>query len=134
MAFDNRTLNASVGATGKVSAQWNIGGSLSYVNDRSVYAQSLDASADAYSAALLASSGGLPDVEYSQTALKLYGKYALDKARTVRVDVIHQDTKNNDWAWAYNGVPFTFSDGSTVVQRPSQSVNFIGVTYVLQLP
>ncbi len=134
MAFTNTSVNASIGFTGKASAKFDVGGNLLRVTDRSVYAQGLDASADAYSAALLASTGGLPDIVYNQTALKLFGKYALDKSSSVRVDLIHQRNSVDDWTWGYNGVPFVYSDGSTVLQKPSQSVSFIGVTYVYQLP
>ena len=133
MAFDNRNLSASFGAAGKINAQFNVGGSLAYMNDKSVYAQTLDTFASAESAALLAS-GGLPDVEFRQTTLKLFGKYALDKASAVRVDLVYQETATNDWAWGSNGTSFAYSDGSTVWQRPNQSVGFVGVTYQLTLP
>ncbi|MBV5296743.1 MAG: MtrB/PioB family decaheme-associated outer membrane protein, partial [Rhodoferax sp.] len=134
MAFDNTSINAGIGFTGKISSNFEIGGNLSFSDDKSVYAQSLDGFASADSAALLAASGGLPDVVYRQTAMKLYGNYALDKRSAVRVDLIHQRNNVTDWAWNYNGMPFTYSDGTTVSQQQSQSVSFIGVTYVYRLP
>lgn len=133
MAFENTSLNVGLGFTGKVSSQLHIGGTLSFSDDKSVYAQKLDVYGTADSAALLAATGGLPDVTYRQTALKLYGNYALDKRAALRLDWVHQRTNVNDWAWGYNGVPFTYSDGSTLNQKQSQSVNFIGITYVYQL-
>ncbi len=134
MAFDNTSLAASIGVSGKASAKLQVGGNLSYSNDKSVYAQTLDATADTYSMNLLAVSGGLPDVVYRQTALKMFGKYAIDKASSLRVDLMHQRTSVNDWTWAYNGVPFTYSDGTTLVQMPVQNVSFIGLTYSYLLP
>ena len=134
MAFDNTNLGASLGVSGKASSALQVGGNLSYASDKSVYAQTLDATADPYSVNLLATSGGLPDVLYRQTALKLFGKYAIDKGSSVRVDLIHQRYTVNDWTWAYGGVPFTYSNGTTLVQKPAQSVGFIGVTYNYQLP
>lgn len=110
-----------------------VGGNLSYNDDKSVYAQTLDTFAGAYNTAVLAAGGGLPNVTYRQTALKLFGKYALDKRSAVRVDLVHQRAKMNDWTWGYNGVPFTYSDGTTLTQQQSQSVSFIGITYVYQL-
>jgi MtrB/PioB family decaheme-associated outer membrane protein len=133
MAFDNTSLNVGLGFTGKISSQFQIGGTLSFSDDKSVYAQKLDAYGTSDSAALLAATGGLPDVTYRQTALKLYGNYALDKRSAVRLDFVHQQVSANDWAWNYNGVPFTFSDGTTVNQKQSQSANFVGITYVYQL-
>jgi hypothetical protein len=130
MAFDNTNLGASIGFTGKASSALQVGGNLTYVGDKSVYAQTLDAGADAYSQNLLNTTGGLPDVVYRQTALKLFGKYALNKTSTVRVDAVHQRYSVNDWAWT----GFTYSDGTTVTQKPTQSVGVIAVTYIYQLP
>jgi MtrB/PioB family decaheme-associated outer membrane protein len=134
MAFDNTNLGASIGVTGKANSKVNVGASLSYVDDRSAYAQSPDAAAPASVAALLAKSGGLPDITYQQTALKLFATYALEKKSSVRLDLIHQRTSLNDWTWGYNGVPFSYSDGATVSQNANQNVSYVGVTYVYQLP
>ncbi len=132
MAFENTSLNVGLGFTGKISGQLQIGGTLSFSDDKSVYAQGLDVYGSADSVALLAATGGLPDVTYRQTALKLFGNYALDKRSAVRLDFVHQRTNANDWAWNYNGVPLTYSDGTTLNQKQSQSVNFVGITYVYQ--
>jgi hypothetical protein len=32
--------------------------------------------------------------------------------------------------WGYNGVPFAYSDNTTVTAQPNQNVSFIGVSYV----
>ncbi len=132
LAFENTNIGAGVGITGRVSSKLELGGSLSHVNDKSVYRQALDRLAGADSAVLLAATGGLPNVVFRQTALKLYGNYKLDEQSSIRVDLIHQYVRTNDWAWGYNGVPFTYSDGSTVQQKQSQSVSFLGVRYVYQ--
>ncbi len=135
MAYEDTNLGAAIGATGKASAKLSVGANLSYAKDRNVYAQGLDSFAGADSIALLNATGGLPDVVFSQTALKLFGKYALEqKGASVRVDLVHQRISLNDWTWGYNGVPFVYSDGSTLIQKPTQSVSFIGVTYIYQLP
>ncbi len=134
LAFDNSNTSFGLGFTAKPNNQLELGGSLSFVDDVSKYAQSLDGTADAYTVASLAASGGLPDITFRQTALKLFGKYALDKKSAVRVDLVHQNSTYNDWAWGYNGVPYTYSDGTTLGQKSGQNVNFIGVTYIYQLP
>ncbi len=134
MSFDNRTTSFGLGFTSKPSNQLELGGNLSYLDDDSKYAQSLDQTADPYTVASLTASGGLPDITFRQTALKLFGKYALNKKSAVRVDYVHQNVTYNDWAWGYNGVPYTYSDGTTLSQKSDQRVNFIGVTYIYQLP
>lgn len=133
MAFENTNTNVGLGFTGKPTNQLDVGGNLNYVDDKSQYVQTLDAAADPYTAASLAATGGLPDIMFQQTALKLFAKYALDKQTAVRVDLIHQRTHFNDWAWGYAGVPYTYSDGTTVSQRQQQNVNFMGVSYIYQL-
>lgn len=134
MAYDNSSITFGVGFAAKPSSQLDWGGSLSFVDDVSEYAQSLDGTADAYTVASLAASGGLPDITFRQTALKLFGKYALDKKSAVRVDFMHQKSTYNDWAWGYNDVRYTYSDGTTLDQKSDQTINFIGVTYIYQLP
>lgn len=121
LAFDNTNTGVGVGFTGKLASKLIVGGNLSYVDDKSVYEQTL------------LSSGGLPDVVYRQTALKLFGKYALEKGSSVRVDLVHQRVSVNDWAWGNNSTQFAYSDGSTVTQNPNQTVSFIGVTYIYLL-
>jgi MtrB/PioB family decaheme-associated outer membrane protein len=130
MAFDNTAMTLGVGFTGKPMANLEVGGNLSYMDDRSEYAQTLDAGAGGEAAALLAATGGLPDTEFRQATLKLWGRYTLDKVSSVRLDLGYQRTEWNDWAWGYNGVPFVYSDGTTIVRKPKQSVSFFGVTYV----
>ena len=132
MAFDNTSIGAGFGFTGKLMSQLVVGGSLSFGEDESAYAQSLDFLAGSDSIALLAATGGLPNIVYRQTSLKFFGRYALDKQSSVRVDFVHQRSSYNDWAWGYNGVPFTYSDGTTVSQKQDQRVSVIGVTYTYQ--
>ncbi len=48
----------------------------------------------------------------------------------LRLDLVHQRSNWADWTWAYNGVPFTYSDGATVGQQPRQNASFVGLRYV----
>lgn len=134
LSFDNTGTYLGLGVAGKPNAKIEVGGGLSFANDTSVYAQTLAATADAGSVALLAATGGLPDIVFRQTTLKLFGKYALDKRSAVRLDLLYQRSQWNDWTWGYNGVPFTYSDGTTVSQKPTQNVGFVGVTYTYRWP
>ncbi|HSH91209.1 MAG TPA: MtrB/PioB family decaheme-associated outer membrane protein [Ramlibacter sp.] len=134
IAFDNTTTSIGAGFTSKPMANLEVGGGVSYHEDRSVHAQTLDATADAGSAALLAATGGLPDIVFAQATLKLFGKYTLSKQSSVRVDLIFQRTKWNDWAWGYNGTPFVYSDGTTIVRKPVQNAAFVGVSYTHRWP
>lgn len=134
VAYDNRSNTLGVGFSGKPAARWEVGGTLAFIDDRNAYNQTLDATADAGSAALLAATGGLPDITFRQTSLRLFGKYTLDKQSSLRFDFIHQRSRWSDWAWGYNGTPFLYSDGSTVNGRVTQNVSFVGVTYIRRWP
>ena len=134
MAFDDTSIDVGVGATGHVSSKIDVGGTLGWLNDRSKYAQTLDVNADAGSAALLAATGGLPDTRFRQASLKLFGKYTIDKASNVRLDLIHLRSYWNDWQWGFNGVPYVYSDATTINGKTSQAVSFLGVTYTRRWP
>ena len=70
-----------------------------------------------------------PDETYRSTVLKLYAKYLLDKASGIQVDLVHQRVGYDQWAWGNGGVPFAYTDGSTVSVQPVQNVTFVGVRY-----
>jgi MtrB/PioB family decaheme-associated outer membrane protein len=130
MAFDNKSTALGLGVTGKPSDRIQLGGSLSYVDDKNVYAQSLDASAPPSSVQLLNATGGLPDITYRRTEVRVYGRYALSEVSAVRMDLLYFNAKYNDWAYGYAGTPYVFTDGTTVSQDQKQSVTYLGVTYV----
>jgi hypothetical protein len=111
-----------------------VGASVGYVKDSNIYGQRLDANGSVSDANLLASTGGLPDTQYIQKTVKLFGKYTLDKSAIVRVDFVHQWVTNNDWTWGTATAPFVYADGTTVAQKPTQLVNYLGVTYTYLWP
>ena len=77
-----------------------------------------------------ANAAGLPNVVFRQTALTLFGKYEIDKNSALRVNLVYQRSIVNDWTWGYNGTPYAYSDATTLVQQPTQSVGLVGVTYL----
>jgi MtrB/PioB family decaheme-associated outer membrane protein len=129
---ENTNVGASLGVTGKINPKLRVGGSLIYVDDSSVYAQTPQGSAPPSVAALL-QGGGVPDVTYRQIALKLFANYELEKQATLRFDLMHQRVSVNDWTWGVGSVPFTYSDGGTMMQSQNQNVSYLGVTYIYQL-
>jgi len=112
-----------IGVVGKPTSKIEIGGDLSYLNDNNRYQQSM-----ASGAAIVG--GGLPDVTYRMASLKLYGKYALKDNADIRVNLVHQSVKFDEWTWGYNGTPFAYSDNTTVSMLQNQSVTFLGASYV----
>jgi MtrB/PioB family decaheme-associated outer membrane protein len=129
MSLDNVSANLGLGLTGKPTDAIELGASLNHVNDVTRHAQRLDNTAANDQIALLAATGGLPDIVFRQTAVKLFGKFAIDKVSAVRVDLVHQRTRWNDWAWAYNGTSFTYSDGTTLSRKTDQHATGVAMTY-----
>jgi hypothetical protein len=71
----------------------------------------------------------LPNINYVTTKLNLFSAYEVDKKTTVRVNLAYQEFKTDDWQWGYNGVPYLYSDNTTV-SNPNQIVTFLGVAFV----
>jgi hypothetical protein len=67
---------------------------------------------------------------YRMSILKLYGKYALENNADIRVDLMHQTMRFDEWSWGHGGTPFTYSDNTTVSMQQNQSVNFVGASYI----
>ncbi len=129
MAFDNDSTAAGLGVTGRPVSQLQIGGTLSYFNDRNVYAQTLDPATHLADVALLRASGGLPDVVFRTVEWRLFGRYTLSKTSSVRLDLVHQRARFNDWTYGIEGTPFLFSDNTTVSQLQKQNVTYIGLSF-----
>jgi hypothetical protein len=119
--INNTSTNLGLGVVGKLTPQIEVGGDLSFLDDRTSYALGSGSSQ---------APGVLPDVTYRMVAMKLFGKYALNASADVRLDLVHQNVSFNEWTWANAGVPFAYSDNSTVSMQPSQNVTYLGVKYV----
>jgi predicted porin len=126
----DRNTTVGIGLSGKPMERFDVGADLLYINDRNIYAQTADEQASATNVAFLAQSGGLPDVTFRDVRLKLFGKYVLQKNADIRVDLVHDRQKLNEWTWGFNGVPFLYSDNTTVGLNPNQNVTFVGVRYI----
>lgn len=112
-----------LGAIGKVTTKLEVGGDLSLMDDTNHYKQSM-----ATGAAIVG--GGLPDVTYRMSRIKLYGKYAIQKNGNIRIDLVQQSVQFDEWTWGNNGTTFTYSDNSSVSMQQNQSVTFLGASYL----
>ncbi|MCX7179758.1 MAG: MtrB/PioB family decaheme-associated outer membrane protein [Proteobacteria bacterium] len=124
--LENTNTSFGIGALGKPSATLEVGADLTYLNDNNRYQQSM-------SNGVAVAAGGLPDVKYQQTTLKLFGKYALHKSADIRIDLVHQRAKFEEWTWGYSGIPFVYSDNSSVNMQPNQDVTYLGAAYIYRI-
>ena len=114
---------AGMGVAFKPSSKLEMGGELSYMLDRNQYKQSM-----ATGAAIVG--GGLPDVAYRMTILKLAGKYALQKNADMHISLARQIVQFDEWTWSNNGIPFAYSDNTTVAMQAGQNSSFLAVSYI----
>lgn len=122
--IDTTTSSLGLGLNGKLGAKLAVGGELSLFSDVTNYGMASGTAAVA---------GAVPDVSYRALALKLHGSYALDKQSDIRLDLVHQNINFDEWIWGSSGVPFAFSDNSTVAMQANQNVTYLGVKYVYRL-
>jgi MtrB/PioB family decaheme-associated outer membrane protein len=115
-ALRNRGNAAGLGVRGKPVTRLEVGADLSYSDITDEYQQR---------AVTGAARTSLPDVSTKLTSLKLFGKYAVQKNAGVRLDYIYDRFNTNDWTWT----TFTYTDGTTLIQKPNQKVHFIGISY-----
>jgi MtrB/PioB family decaheme-associated outer membrane protein len=128
--LNSTTSFAGMGFSGKPAARLQLGGELTWSKDKLVYTQTLDPSNTTAANTALISNGGLPDVTYNLLRLNLYGSYALQKNAYVRLDLIHNRTSFNEWTYNFNGLPYLFSDNTTINAQEKQSVTFVGASYI----
>jgi MtrB/PioB family decaheme-associated outer membrane protein len=124
---DNTTGGLSL--TGSFGPKWKVGADLSSVNDVLQYFQQQDPLASAANTRFLAEQGGLPDVTYRLQSLRLFAQYEINRQNAVRFDFVHHDTMFDEWTYNFRGVPFRFSDNTTLNAQQRQRVNYLGVSY-----
>ncbi len=129
MNLKDKNQTSGVGIVGQVMPRLRISADVTYINDKNVYDQTLDALASASNVAFFAQSGGLPDVTYKDLRITFDARYALQKNQDLGLIVVYDRARINEWTWGYNGVPFLYSDNTTVTLNPNQNATFVGVTY-----
>jgi hypothetical protein len=130
LAFDDSSFMAGIGFNGRPSEKLQIGGTLSYITNTDKYSQSLGADTAPGNAQLLAVTGGLPDVLYRRTELRLFGTYAYSPSSSFRLDAAYQRLTYDDWGWQFGGTPFLYSDNTSVYLQPNQNVGYLGISYI----
>ena len=67
----------------------------------------------------------LPDVNTKVTTFKLTAQYALQRNSGVRLQYVFDRYETDDWTWN----SWTYTDGTRVLEEPTQEVHFIGASY-----
>lgn len=117
-SLQNRVTALGLGLRGKLTGAIDIGADALLSHDKSVYELSG------------AATSSLPSIRYDQTTFKLFGRYALNKDTTVRLDFVHDHRKTDDWTWNGTGSSgaYVYVDGTTLYQNPNETVRFLGLS------
>jgi MtrB/PioB family decaheme-associated outer membrane protein len=111
---EQRTEAFGIGLRGTLTERWKVGGDVQYSHDKGDF----DLAGAPTGAAVL------PEVKYTLKTLKLFAEYAMRQDLALRLDVVHDRWKTNDWLWTN----FVYSDGTTLSQDDSQKTTFAGVS------
>jgi MtrB/PioB family decaheme-associated outer membrane protein len=80
----------------------------------------------------------LPDITNRLARLGVFAEYALRKTSSVRLDLVREEWRTDDWTWQFaDGSPFVYgsglaaaADGTFVVPNQRQNSTFAGLRYI----
>jgi hypothetical protein len=125
----NRNYAFGVNIVGRPTGVLEVGGGVTRVKDVTSYALSPDFQTTASN--VQQNAVGLPDVTFSDLRYGAWAKYALSKQADIRFDVSRIDIRLDEWSWGFNGVPWVYSDGTTVsLQQPHQQITFSAARFI----
>ena len=134
----NTTDTFGLSVKGKVNPRLSLGADLMVANDVTTFNNVVASGATTNALGNIPGWSGqslpgnyLPTINYNTKKLNLFALYEVDKKSAIKVNLVYQELKTDDWQWGYNGVPFVYSDNTTV-SNPNQSVTFLGVAYQLK--
>ena len=126
---NDRTQVFGAGIQGTPVDRFKFGADLLWLNDKLTYGVTPDVAATGTTLTAIAA-GQLPNVKYELLRLQLFGEYMIDKASSLRFDYIYNHSFFNEWTYGYAGVPFLYSDNTTLNAKQTQNVNIFGARYV----
>jgi MtrB/PioB family decaheme-associated outer membrane protein len=116
--------------TGTISPKLKVGADLSWIREKSSIEQRRWVTATGAPVVV----AQVPDITSKATRINLFGQYALNRQADLRLDLIHERWKSDDWTWFFSdGSNFqygTTTDGTTVIVDPKQNATFAGIRYI----
>jgi MtrB/PioB family decaheme-associated outer membrane protein len=139
--LNNRSTAVGLQLAGQMTGPLQVGLNITYINDINKYgiAANTGTSGDRLtgltvtqpSAANLAQAAiGLNDDTYRKSILGVYGQYMINRASDIRLDIVHQRSKYDDWVWGNESAPFVYADNTIVKQKVNQNVTMVALTYI----
>ncbi len=100
---------------GKLTARLDIGAGLQRFDYRDEYDMA------AVTGAAIAP---IPDIFTRQTTVNLFAAYTLSPNAGLRLDVVHDRWRSDDWTWTN----WVYTDGTRLLQEPNQKASFVAVS------
>lgn len=126
-----------LGLRWEAASKLNVGADLEWARTVSKYAQAIDLLPGS---TIISSptnfSLGAPNITSKLLRLKFFSTYSLDKTSSLRLDMIHERWRTDDWTWTFaGGLPFVYgasatTDGTTVYTKPRENATFLGARYI----
>jgi MtrB/PioB family decaheme-associated outer membrane protein len=128
----NSSQTAGVAIKGKIGSRLDVGADLFTTRDQTTFTNQVVTAGVVGNIVGYAGQFGntLPTIHTTVDRAKLFANYSLDKSSDVRLDAIYQHYHTDDWQWGYNGIPFLFSDNTTVSQPMTQNFGYVGARYI----
>jgi MtrB/PioB family decaheme-associated outer membrane protein len=112
----NDTETFGLGVSGKPLASLNVGADVLYSSMTDKFGIFTISGPSAVS--------DIPRIRTRMTRVSLFGQYEIDKNTGVRLNYVFDRWRSNEWTWTQ----FVYTDGTRLVQDPSQKVHFVGLT------
>lgn len=107
-----------LGVRGKPMSALEVGADVQYGYDSNAYNLN----------AVLPPAALLPEIITKRTTMRLFGQYAVQKNLSVRLDVVYDRFKTNDWTWTN----WVYNEGTTAT-NPNTSSTFLGISIVYRM-
>jgi hypothetical protein len=75
----------------------------------------------------------LPIIKNHSRKVNMYGIYGLEKNVDVAMNVTYQHFDTDDWQWGYKGVPFIYSDNTTISQPTTQNLWLFAARFIYKM-
>ena len=75
----------------------------------------------------------LPSIKNRSRKVNVYGIYGLEKNVDVAMNVTYQHFDTDDWQWGYKGIPFIYSDNTTVSQPMTQNLWMFAARFIYRM-
>lgn len=134
----NSAGTVGVGVKGKIKYFREVGLDLIALQDLTTFSNVLTTSAGTgnitgFNGTTTPGGNYLPSIKYHSRKVNVYGIHTLEQNMDVVVNLAYQHFDTNDWQWGYKGIPFIYSDNTTVSQPTTQNLWMLATRFIYKM-